>query len=43
LRCAGNGDLKRGDLAIEGSLEETDELVEIGDSAGGIRTIWKTN
>jgi hypothetical protein len=42
LRCAGNGDLKRGDLAMEGSLEETDELVEIGDSAR-TRTKYKTS
>jgi translation initiation factor 1 (eIF-1/SUI1) len=32
LRCAGNGGLKNGDLVIQGSLEETDELVEMGDS-----------
>jgi hypothetical protein len=32
LRCAGNGGLKSGDLASEGSLDETDELDEIGDS-----------
>jgi len=42
LRCAGNGGLKRGDFAIEGSLEETDELDEIGDSTG-TRTKHKTN
>jgi hypothetical protein len=42
LRCAGNGGLKRGDLAIEGSLEETEELDERGDSAG-TRTKYKIN
>jgi hypothetical protein len=33
LRWAGNGGLKRGDLAMEGSLEDTDEVDEMGDSA----------
>ncbi len=32
MRWAGYGGLKCGDLAIKGSLEETDELDDIGDS-----------
>jgi hypothetical protein len=40
LACAGYGGLKRGDLATDGSLEDTDEVEEIGDSAAG-RTKYK--
>ncbi len=42
LRWAGNGDLKRGDLTMERSLDDTDEFDEMGDSAG-TRTKYKVN